>query len=195
MAHTESSDRNVPDSPGASRRTSLRAATQEMHRDLDEAVADLDLTAPGDYRKFLLASAAPLLGIETFLERAGVDRLLPDWQQRARSQAILSDLRTLKLAAVPYDLRRATPTPAEMFGMLYVLEGSRLGARVLRERAMASSDATVRMANAYLSANDPQHWRSFLQKLESAAEAEDGSETTAGAVYAFALFQRSFSML
>ena len=195
MAPTDSNDDFVHDSPGSDRRSSLRAATQHLHRDLDEAVAELDLTEPGDYRRFLRASAGPLLGIESFLLRSGVEQLLADWQQRTRSLAILSDLQTMRVAATPFDLRRAAATPAEMFGMLYVLEGSRLGSRVLRERVMASPDATVRLANAYLSANDPTHWRTFLQKLESAAEAEDGSETTAGAVYAFALFQRSFSML
>jgi heme oxygenase len=102
-------------------------------------------------------------------------------------------LNAFKIVATPFELRRAAPTAAEVFGMLYVLEGSRLGSRVLRERVMASTDATVRMANAYLSANDPQLWRTFLKRLETAVEAEDSAETTAGAIYAFALFQRSFS--
>jgi heme oxygenase (biliverdin-IX-beta and delta-forming) len=195
MAPTESNNPDIEESQGPDRRTSLRAATQHLHRDLDELVADLDLADPADYRRFLRASAAPLLGIESFLERSSVEQLLPDWPQRARSRAILSDLQAMKVSAAPYELRRATPTPAEMFGMLYVLEGSRLGARVLRERVMTSSDAMVRTANAYLSANDPRHWRTFLQTLESTDDADDGSETTSGAIYAFALFQRSFSML
>jgi len=60
---------------------------------------------------------------------------------------------------------------------------------------MSSSDATVRVANAYLSANDPRLWRTFLQRLENSAEAADGAEATGGAVCAFSLFQRACSML
>lgn len=186
-------DSDRPEEVVASRRASLRAATQRMHHDLDEKVTDLDLTSLADYRRFLRASATALIGIEALLVRAGVEELLPDWSQRARTPALLADLRRLGSTASPFELRRAAPTAAEMFGILYVLEGSRLGSRVLLARVQQASDATVRSATAYLSANDPHLWRSFLLTLEAAVDI-DGSASTAGAIYAFALFQRSFAM-
>ena len=177
-----------------SRRASLQAATQHQHRDLDEHVADLDLSTLAHYRMFLRASAAALIGIEALLERAGIEQLLPDWSERTRTEAILADLRQLKVAATPFELRRAPPSAAEMFGMAYVLEGSRLGSKVLLNRVHTASDINVRTATSYLGANDAHWWRSFLQTLENAPEANDGEATTAGAIYAFALFQRAFTM-
>jgi len=178
-----------------SRRASLQAATQHQHRDLDELVADLDLSTLTHYRQFLRASAAALIGIEALLERAGIEQLLPDWSERTRTAAILADLRQLKATATPFDLRRAAPSAAEMFGMAYVLEGSRLGSKVLLGRVRNAPDIAVRTATSYLGANDAHWWRSFLQALENAPEADDGSATTAGAIYAFALFQRAFATL
>ena len=177
-----------------SRRASLQAATRHQHRDLDEHVADLDLATLAHYRKFLCASATALIGLEALLERAGVEELLPDWSERARTAAILADLWQLKTVAAPFELRRATPSAAEMCGMAYVLEGSRLGSKVLLNRVRSTSDMNVRTATSYLGANDAHWWRSFLQALENAPEADDADATTAGAIYAFALYQRAFAM-
>jgi hypothetical protein len=47
-------------------RASLRAARQHMHRDLDEPVADFDLTDPWDDRKFLRPSYAFALSQRSF---------------------------------------------------------------------------------------------------------------------------------
>jgi heme oxygenase len=193
VSRDETHDVAARPGPGPNLRASLRAATQRLHRDLDQRVTDLDLADPSQYRKFLRAAAAALIGIEALLERAGVELLLPDWPQRRRTPAILADLRALGVASTPYELRRMNPTMAEMFGILYVLEGSRLGSRVLLERAMSSPDATVRAASTYLTAGTPQLWLSFLRTLEGAGETVDGPEAIAGATYAFAIFGRSFA--
>src|SRR5688572_11374509 len=148
-------DMSIEETPTAeahafSRRNSLRGATDHLHRDLDRIVASFKLDDAAHYRRFLQASAATLIAIEQLLETAGVAQLLTDWSERSRREPILADLHRLDSQAQPLALRRTAPTPAEVFGILYVLEGSRLGARVLLEQVLASADERVRNASAYL---------------------------------------------
>ncbi|MBM0107437.1 biliverdin-producing heme oxygenase [Steroidobacter sp. S1-65] len=184
------------------RRNSLRGATDHLHRDLDRLAAAFNLADITHYRRFLQANATALIAIEQLLESAGVAQLLPDWPQRSRRSAILADLHSLGSDVQPFALRRAAPTPPEMFGVLYVLEGSRLGARVQLEQVMTSSDERVRNASTYLRHGQPTLgqdgvqsvglWRSFLEQLESNEAADDQTQSVSGAVYAFTMFIRSF---
>ncbi len=178
-----------------SRRNSLRGATDHLHRDLDRIVASFQLTDVTHYRRFLQASAATLIAIEQLLETAGVAQLVPDWAERSRREPILADLQSLNSQVQPLALRRTAPTPAEVFGILYVLEGSRLGAQVLLEQVLASTDEAVRNASAYLrhGQGQPSLWRSFLQQLETHVAADDQTQTVSGAVYAFTMFIRAFT--
>jgi heme oxygenase len=178
-----------------SRRNSLRGATDHLHRDLDRIVASFRLSEATHYRRFLQASAATLIAIEQLLEGAGVAQLLPDWAERSRREPILADLHSLDSQAQPLALRRTAPTPAEVFGILYVLEGSRLGAQDLLEQVLASTDERVRNASAYLRHGQaqPDLWRTFLQHLETHEAADDQTQTVSGAVYAFTMFIRAFS--
>ena len=176
-----------------SRRNSLRGATDHLHRDLDRIVASFKLADGVHYRRFLQASAATLIAIEHLLESAGVAQLLPDWAERSRREPILADLHSLHSQAQPLALRRTAPTPAEVFGILYVLVGSRLGARELLDQVLASTDEAVRNASAYLRHGQPNLWRNFLQQLETHEAADDQTQTVSGAVYAFTMFIRAFS--
>jgi heme oxygenase len=183
------------------RRNSLRGATDHLHRDLDRITAGFKLGDIAHYRRFLQANAATLIAIEQLLENAGVADLLPDWDLRTRREAILSDLNSLGSQVQPLALRRTAPTAPEVFGILYVLEGSRLGAQLLLEQVLASDDENVRNACAYLRHGQsgpsgealPNLWRSFLQQLETNDAADDQTQTVSGAVYAFTMFIRSFS--
>lgn len=179
------------------RRNSLRGATDHLHRDLDRIAAGFNLGDPAHYRRFLQANAATLIAIEQLLESAGVAELVPDWHHRSRRAAILADLETLETPVQPLALRRTAPTPPEVFGILYVLEGSRLGARVQLDQVLASEHDTVRRASAYLRHGQPGEgkaglWRTFLQQLETHEAADDQTQTVSGAVYAFTMFIRSF---
>jgi heme oxygenase (biliverdin-IX-beta and delta-forming) len=176
-----------------SRRNSLRGATDHLHRDLDRIVASFRLHDANHYRRFLQANAATLIAIEQLLESAGVTQLLPDWPERTRREAILADLHSLGAQAQPLALRRTGPTPPEVFGILYVLEGSRLGAQVLLDQVLASNDERVRNAAAFLSHGATTLWPSFLQQLEAHAAADDQTQTVSGAVYTFTMFIRAFS--
>lgn len=179
--------------PIRSRRNSLANATDHLYLDLGESVAALDLAQPVHYRAFLQASASALVAVELMLEAAGVERLFTDWPARTRRQALLADLERLGASAHPFQLHRPLPTQPEIFGMMYVLEGWRRDSKMLLRRVAGSSDAQVREACTYLQASDSALWSSFIETLESAGAADDQLETTSGAIYTFALFQRAFS--
>lgn len=182
-----------PATSDISRRAALRSATRELHASLDELVTAYELLRPDHYTAFLEASAAPLVAIEAMLESANFGALLSEWPARRRTDAITRDLEQLGRVPQPLQLRRAMPTASEMFGMAYVLEGSRLGARVLYERIGRDADGRVREASTYLRAHDPGMWRSFLDTLESAAVVLNTEHMIDGARYAFALFRHSFA--
>lgn len=179
--------------PIRSRRNSLQNATDHLYTDLGESVAALDLAKPVHYRAFLQASASALIAVEVLLEAAGVEQVFADWPVRTRRQALLSDLERLGAPVQPFHLHRPLPTHPEMFGMMYVLEGWRRDSKDLLQRVSGSPDAQVRETCAYLQASDSSLWSSFIERLESEGAAADQLETTSGAIYTFALFQRAFA--
>jgi heme oxygenase len=73
---------------------------------------------------------------------------------------------------------------------MYVLEGSRLGARYLLRTIAASADPLIAEARGYLRHGTGQPlWRSFLARLEREPMTEDdAAEAIAGARQAFAMF-------
>jgi len=143
------------------------------------------------YGRFLLAQSGPVTALETALRDFGVARLLPDWPLRSRTAALRQDLEYLHLYAevsAPFPLTSA----AQAFGTLYVLEGSRLGARVLLQQILAAAP-DLKPATKFLShGNDHRLWTTFLQILEAKVGVNDLAESIQGAHQAFALFEASF---
>lgn len=177
----------------APRRALLRAATTPVHRELDGYAQALDLASLGDYGRFLVANAAPLFALELALERAHVERVLPDWSKRSRRQALTADLHALALAATPMQ-SPAIDDVSEQLGVLYVLEGSRVGARSILKAVCSSTDPRVRGAMRFLGASDLALWSQFLQVLES-VDRVDTDAMVRAANRAFALFNDSFRSL
>lgn len=165
----------------------LKQATAQAHARLDQSLRADDLrTLPG-YRRFLESNAAALLPLEAALRQAGAARILPDWEDRARGAAILADL-----AMVGGSLRDCAEIrlagDSAVLGTLYVLEGSRLGARYLLRHVKASREARVREATSYLGhgAGRP-FWPDFLGILEQ-HRSIDTEAMVQAADEAFALF-------
>lgn len=177
------------------RRERLRAATAAAHAALDASVSGLELERVDDYRRFLRGNAAALLAAEALLEQAAVAQRFADWPQRSRRAFIVADLEGVDARVDPLTWVRAIPKHAEMFGMIYVLEGSRLGARSLLPRVQASAEPRVSANCRFLSAQQPHLWRVFLEQLESETTADDEPAVIAAALDTFALFQRSFSLV
>jgi heme oxygenase len=166
-------------------------ATSDLHARLDTRLAPL-VTQGGDagYREFLVRSATALLPVEQALHEAEVASLLPDWPQRSRSRALRLDLAALSLQEPSASPVAGVGGEAFQFGMLYVLEGSRLGARLLLAEVEATLSPVSRAATRYLSHGQGLSlWSTFLQRLEASQQVRRApDETVAGARAVFRHF-------
>lgn len=172
-------------------RLCLRSVTAEAHARLDARLTALDLTGLPGYRRFLEAIAAALLPLEAALVAGRVAEIFPDWELRSRKAAILEDLVRIDGHFEPLP----APGPLDFGGVLgtmYVLESSRLDARVLLNAVKRSPDAEVLHATAFLRHGAGHHfWPSFLAILESRATADHETSAVDGAIRAFAMFEQA----
>jgi heme oxygenase len=186
---------SVPISKPASSRHLLRAATADLHADIDARFSGNFSGSADAYAGFLAALASALVPLERALEEAGVESILPDWPERRRADLVLADLEALGSDTPPAASAPAMQGEARQFGVAYVLEGSRLGGKLLLRRALANPDARVRAATRYLSHGaDRDFWPSFVTRLDaSSAVTRAPGEAIAGARMAFALFREPAS--
>lgn len=176
-----------------SRRERLRAATSDTHAAIDAMASSWRLQTAAGYGAFLSASAAALTPLELALERSGVGDWLPDWPLRARRAALAADLAALGLTP-PEFAPAEIPSLAFGAGVLYVLEGSRLGARFISRRVQAADPG---LPLAYLTHGQGEDfWRSFLTWLDAIPKVgfrTDAAEN--GARYGFHCFSAAFETL
>lgn len=188
MSVTESRQNYAPQ--GISIRFAIKEATAAAHQRLDQGLGRLDLTYSGGYRQFLKIIASAHLPLEALLERSSIARIIPDWPERTRGAALRRDMEALGETVEPLDpgIVDAVSQPFAL-GILYTLEGSRLGGRYLLEtvkRARANPPAE------FLKHGDSRLWGSFCAQLEASPEAHAHlDDVIAGAHYAFSIFDRS----
>lgn len=173
-------------------RWTLREHTCAHHARVEGLFDTLDLSSRSGLVTFLRAQGAALDAIARRLRDdaaapyemvAGIDAL---------RRRIGDDLRTLDAAPVTRDIAMPSPDVHPM-GLIYVVAGSRLGARVLARRLAASPDPAVRAADTYLGTRDDDMWRRFLVLLESEPVASgDTDRILAGADAGFACFEQAF---
>lgn len=165
----------------------LRDGTRGSHDAVDAVFGAFDLSDPASYAAFLAAHAAVLLPYEAALEAGGIERLVPDWPERQRSAAIVADLAALS-HPLPAAAAVAPLTGAgAVLGAAYVLEGSRLGGRMLARQVAPA------LPRAYLDADQPTGgWSRLLARMDTVlyhpdrlAEAVDSARTV------FASFEAS----
>ena len=176
-------------------RTLLRQSTADQHAELDADVSALVSEHDIGYISFLRASAAALIPIEHALEAAHVASMLPDWSARTRRRALIRDLIDLGESADAPLCFPAIETEAFGFGVLYVLEGSRLGAPSLARLLSEQSSSRISLASRYLNHGTGQRlWPTFLQYLEQAQPVRNAPrDAIAGARLAFATFSAAYS--
>ncbi|NEU11124.1 biliverdin-producing heme oxygenase [Methylobacterium sp. BTF04] len=172
-------------------RATLRQATAEAHARLDTGWEAHDLTQRSAYVAFLSSMAVALVPLEATLEAAGVEGVLPDWPVRRRSAALLSDLAGLSAPPIAKTSDPGDCSPGEIAGILYVLEGSRLGGKVILRRVLASSSPDIHDNVRFLRHGEGQRlWPAFATWLAADASARaDIDGAIAGAHRAFAAFQ------
>jgi heme oxygenase len=175
-------------------RSILRDATAADHARLDAKLGALDLCTVTGYRRFLEINATALLPLERSLERAGVGVMLSDWGDRARTEAILTDIARLGGRTGRLDAPELTDRAA-MLGTLYVLEGSRLGAAYLLRTVRQCSDPLVSGNIAFLTHGAGRHfWPQYLAVLESHADELDEDHLVRSARSAFGLFAHAAAL-
>src|ERR1700761_8880160 len=158
----------------------LRAATRDEHARVDAVFSRFDLNRRDGYGGFLSAQARVLPGLEAKIAKAGL------WDAWApRTPFLSADLVDLGLAVETPSIEVDLPTDAELWGALYVVEGSRLGGAVLAGRV--SPDFPKR----FLLGGGPG-WLAFQDAMAGApsfATATGPAELLAGARKTFAPFE------
>jgi heme oxygenase len=146
-------------------RQRLRVDTQAAHAALDQRVALTHPVSREAYMAYLLGNT-PCIAIEAALTEAGIDRLLPDWPLRRRRHSLLLDLAAFDLQPPEPPAIVIPPETGAILGWSYVLEGSRLGARLILQSVALSHDPTIRAATHFLRHGEGLDlWRSFLPAL------------------------------
>lgn len=173
-------------------RAHIRDVTRDAHERLDSRMSALNLGARAGYETFLRTTAAALFPLE---REIGAGAPLTDWPRRRRSGCLARDLSRLGLAApAPLD-----PPPldgnAQRLGALYVIEGSRLGGKMILKTVLESGDDDMIAATQYLRHGETDRlFHSFLdaasEHLTGTADIEDAA---AAATAVFALFEESLN--
>lgn len=146
-------------------RDGLIEATASLHRQVDSLFSMDRITTPRGYGAMLMSHAAVVPGTEAFLRRSRHLVDLPRFEERMRTTALENDMRALKLAPASAAPMSFLNSRGAVAGLLYVLEGSRLGATVIRRR-LAKSGASY--PTDFLSHGENcGFWQSYLSWLQS----------------------------
>lgn len=176
----------------------LRDATRDAHRALDHHPALQCLLAPTLTREAYAASLLALYPAHAALEsrvcreiaRLGLGLRVP-----RRLPRLADDLGTLGLTpeANASDAGYLPASPATLAGELYVLEGSRLGGRVIADRLRHSLGPEV--PHAFFSLDmAPGEWPRRLAELEALCQPGEREAALAGAREAFARFHHQLDL-
>ncbi len=139
----------------------LREGTRAEHERLDGLFEAFDLADAGAYARFLNAHAEALLPVEAALDGVA-DRVIADWAERKRSAEVLADLAALGAPTPAAPAAATIETIPAIAGALYVIEGSRLGGRMLVKQVGAG------LPTAYLGGEQPRgRWPALLDAIDA----------------------------
>jgi len=173
-------------------RFALKRATDAAHARVEEIVQAAGMFGSIEgYRRYLNGSYAARARLEHRLDAGGAERLWADWPSRRIAHLIAADIDDLGGVALVSSGMSALPlSDAELLGVLYVLEGSSLGARVLVNMARGLGlSATCGARHLVHQAGDTGAWRSFVALMNSAAQ----PPSIEAALAAFDVFADAYS--
>jgi heme oxygenase len=144
-------------------RNALRSGTSDCHVVVDRLFGRFDLSDRGQYGAFLLAHARVIPATEQALARGNIASLLPDWADRRRSDMVAADLQTLGIRPPPPVDVADFCSEDELWGAVYVLEGSKLGSAILARQVPHTLPST------YIGHQGPKGtMRAFMERLDGA---------------------------
>jgi heme oxygenase len=169
-------------------RTMLRSQTADDHAAVDAVFGRFRLDNPAEYRAFLSAHARAVPAIELALEEGGIERLIPDWNERRRRERLADDLEKLAQPVPPPIVVAPISGDAALWGAAYVLEGSKLGG------AMLAKQVPEHLPVSYLGHQGPKGaMKAFMEQLD-AAEGLDHERTAASARAVFDHFRHAAAL-
>jgi len=140
-------------------RAFLLASTRGLHDEVDRRAGRFDLAGPAGRAGLLRFMYRGLQPVEDGLDRAGAAGLYPAWPDRRRRSVLRRDLRRLG-AGLPDDRPPVDFGSVEAaWGALYVLEGSRLGARIIARNWPAGERP------GFLEPDQAGKWQAFIEAL------------------------------
>ena len=195
----------------------LKSATAELHREVEQSVDWKSMLGSAEnYDRFLQAISQLICPIDLAVERQlnidhgwFTDRRRGSWAQEDRLR--LTQLMP-ELATVPSDRQtteRAIPAwesdaswiegPAEAAGVVYVLEGSTMGAmhlcKVVSHSFPQGITPPIKYLNAYGEAT-PKHWQQTKSWLdEQLVSPDEIARSTSAAMMMFRLYGENLSKL
>jgi heme oxygenase (biliverdin-IX-beta and delta-forming) len=169
----------------------LRAKTRTLHASLAALLMASNLGSRPAYERYLLTNS-PLAWIEPALTHAGIQQLLPDWGRRQRYSALAADLNELGICGGPSYACVIDADYGTLLGWGYVLEGSRLGARLIRPMVEATGDQELVNAIRFLRHGENEEFWTFTEALAQ-IDQDEGAIAKAGiaAQIAFGCFLRA----
>jgi heme oxygenase len=150
----------------APRRSDLKQATSQAHQALDDMIGSFE--SEEDYARYLCGMARFRLPVEAWLSARPLPEGFDDWQPGLYGDELIADLAVFGLAP-PDDMPEFAPPAGDgLLGLLYVLEGSALGARLLAKRAEAIGFSETNGAqHLFAQARNFSNWRAFSARMEN----------------------------
>ena len=172
------------------RRWVLRERTAEAHAAVDAAIGGF--TDRASYERYLQQIYAFRMPIERALDTLHWPSRLGGWRAKAIGHLIEADLADLGLPIPPVEASDLALDGDGLLGVLYVLEGSSLGSRLLYKRAETLGFSANYGARHLAHASGPESWRDFLGVLETQHEL-DLDEATAASLATFRAAEAAFA--
>jgi heme oxygenase len=183
---------------------SLKTGTSHQHRLLESNSLLSSLVSPGvnlgHYVRYLLLMQAVMIRYEAM--PTSWRRILPGWRAPSMSAAIVQDLAVLKQRSYsagsppPFEIDLDDTSHGSLIGFIYVMEGSKLGGRVIAKHLVKHLGPTVSEALGFLAGygtDTGREWKDFLtQFADAVVENKLEQETIEGATSAFTLIYDYF---
>ncbi|MCE7066255.1 biliverdin-producing heme oxygenase [Dyadobacter sp. CY326] len=179
----------------------LRKQTAASHQKLEDnhlskAILEANVTL-ADYQTYLSALYGVTLGCEKCVFPL-IQNVIPDLNQRFRSQLIANDLRATGFPQTQIDALPVytftLPNVAEAMGAMYVLEGSTLGGRMLFKHINKTLGLTENNGASYFWGYGEQTgpmWKLFVTAFtQFALETEQSAAIIDSAIHTFTIIDK-----